>query len=129
MTDWNFSHAFRKEIRQNWNECVPFAATQHCINHAPSIRTKHASIVTQFYAGRFSHHHIDDATEYFSKERVLTILSNRTNHIEAFINLRNKISDFFWRILQVCIERDQDVALRCAEAAEDRIVLTIISIQ
>ena len=108
---------------------MTLAAEKHGFHHAAPIRAQHAAVIVQFHTGGAAHHQVDNTAEDLAEQRVLAILTNRADDVVALVHLGAERANFFGRILQVRIERHHDVALRSSKAAQNGIVLTVVTVE
>ena len=85
-------------------------------------------------AGRFGPHgslegQLGQSRGDISQETVLLVFGKTINHLETLIEFGHQLVDLFWRMLQVVVHRHKGVKPGRPNAAEECIVLSVISHQ
>ena len=129
VTDRDFRDALGERVGERGNERRLLVAIDHRIDDMPPIRAQHASVVVHRHADDQGGQPVVQARRVLSIRLIVTLLAPSADHVVAFIDRRDQPRDFFRRILQVRVERDDDVAARLLEAREDRRMLSEIARQ
>ena len=83
---------------------------QHRVHHRAPVGPQHATVIMHEYAGGELHCLIDQPGGEFAKQRVLAQLADRADHLGAFFDLDQQIGDLLGRVLQIGIQRDDDLS-------------------
>ena len=60
---------------------------------------------------------------------VLAVLTDGADVVVTFAQLGKQVTDFFWRVLQVGIERNDRLTTGLREASHDGHVLTVVAVE
>ncbi|MPN23187.1 hypothetical protein SDC9_170575 [bioreactor metagenome] len=104
-----------------------FAAVENCGHHCPAVAAEHASVVGHGVAsGEAPDHIVDHLGGNSAEEGVLTVFTDGSNHVISLRQLFHQLVDFFRRILEDRIQRDDVFAARLGKPGCDRRMLSEI---
>src|SRR5271170_143776 len=109
---------FGKSIRQGWHECRLLVALHYRIDNMPPIRPQHASVIMHVYADNQRRQMVMQPRGVAPITPILPLLAPSADDIIASVNRLDQPRNLLWRILQVGVERDDDVAAAGPETRE-----------
>ncbi len=112
VADGHLSHARAIKTGQRGNEAVQFAVQVNVLQNFGAIRLEGCTEIAQIQAGDFRHQPVRDARRNLARDRVVdAVLAPAAGDIVAFFDLGKQRRDIVGIMLQVAIERHNDVAL------------------
>ena len=129
VADRNFGDALGERVGERGHECRLLVAIDHRIDDVPAVRAQHASVIVHRHADDQRGHPVLQARSEFPVRLVMTFLAPSADDVVAFVDRGDQPRNFLRRILQVGVERDDDLAARLLEAREDRRMLSEVARQ
>ena len=129
MLDDDLAGVACKSVCQRRDVGAALVAAEYRIDDVAAIGPQHAAVVTDIDAAELAHKSIHQTRGRDAEHRVLTFAAHAAHDIAATLYRFEQLRDLFGRILQIRIERHDDIAARGRKAGADRGVLSVIAVQ
>ena len=116
-------------VGQRRDEGVDGAAAHDRVDHGAAVGAQHAALVGHLDVRRPLPHEVDELRGPGAEERVLPVQPEAADVVVARVDLREQLRNLLGRILQVGVERDDDVAAHPLERRHDRHVLAVVGVE
>ena len=128
MGNHNFRRIDSERVRERRNIGAHLSRLVNQVDDAARIGPKHAALVRHLHARYALANAVHHLGRRAAPPRVAsTKIANRANAVGALIERFEQLVNFFWRILQICVERDHDLAASMRKPRENGTVLSKIS--
>ena len=119
----------RETVGQRGDEGVDGAAPHNRVDDRAAVGAEHATLIRHLDArGPFAHK-IDQLRGVGAEKRILPIEPEAAHVVVPRVDLREQLGDFLRRVLQVGIERHNDLAAHALKRRHDRHVLAVVGVE
>jgi len=129
MLDGDFGRPARERIGKGGNKGIDFAALVDHVDHIAAIGAQHVALIGNPDAGDFLAQAVHCLGCNRAPCRILPLAPDRADVIVAFAHLFDQLGDFFRRILQVRVQRHDNIGAGGLETGQDRHVLAVVAVQ
>ena len=129
MLDLDFRGVRRESVGEGGDEQRAFVCFQDGVDHVALVCAQHTALVFHSDVRHFVAREVYDFGAVAAQCRVFALLAVSADTVAAFVDFREKCVDFFGRILQVGVERNDDVARRAFECGDDCRVLPVVAVE
>src|SRR5258708_29660699 len=117
MTDWNGTEASRSPGEQHIDRYVGTVELRERIAQTRAENAKSADLLRDFQAHRDAEGPFDQRRSQAPTQTIMLFQRRAVHDVVPFIQTVEQFGDFFWRVLQVIIQRDDDFVFRQTYAA------------
>ena len=111
------------------DKCAPFVTLEHGVNDSAVIGPQHAAVIMHFHTGGHLHDFVDHDGGCPSEKRIAPVHPDASNHIKPFLGLVDQPLDFLGRVLEIGVQRNDDISPCLCKSGHNRRVLAIIPVQ
>ena len=104
-------------------------AMQHGVDNMAAVGAQHAAVIAHRFTGRALDQTVDGARGQLTEQAVLTVLTDRADHVIAFVGFGHQARDLFRRVLQVRVQGDDQIARDVAKPRHNRRVLAVVTVE
>src|SRR5260363_140136 len=129
MRDLDFGWILCEGITERRNKDIGLAIGVHPVHDAPAVTAQHATVVGEPDMRNPFAQPVHEARCLMPPYTAPPLRANRPDIVVARAHLLNHFANFFRRVFQISVERNDFFSARCFKARQQRRVLAMILVQ